>query len=241
MLKKISKKKLLLDFMTVVIIALITGGAAYLNDFYHAENVESSLKSTKQVTIKEFQQGIFFDGKGTQEALIFYPGAKVEATAYAPFLMKLAEQGVDCFLVEMPGNLAFLGVNKAAKIYQSYEYDKWYLGGHSLGGAMAANYTKKNGDEISGLLLLAAYSTQNISKINIPVVLLYGENDEVLNRDNMKKYQNNLPKEAFVYEIPGANHAYFGNYGEQKGDGKADISRGEQQQITIEIIKQYLR
>lgn len=240
-MKKISKKKLIFDFFTVVVIALFTGGAAYLNDYYHSENVEGSLKSTKQVTVKEVEQGLFFDGKGTEEALVFYPGAKVESVSYAPLLFQLAEQGVDCFLVEMPGNLAFLGANKAKKIYAAYDYEKWYMGGHSLGGAMAANYTKKHEEEISGLLLLAAYSTKDLSPNDMPVLLLYGEKDEVLNREHLKEYEKNLPKETITYEIPGGNHAGFGNYGEQKGDGKADISPEEQQNITIKKINQYLR
>lgn len=59
---------------------------------------------------------VFLDGSGTEHALIFYPGAKVEYTAYVPMFYTLAQQGVDCFVVKMPGNLAAFGMNKAEEI-----------------------------------------------------------------------------------------------------------------------------
>ena len=83
---------------------------------------------------------VFLDGSGTNHALIFYPGAKVEYTAYVPLFYELAAQGLDCFVVKMPGNMAILGMNKAEDIMAEYDYESWYLSGHSLGGAMAANF-----------------------------------------------------------------------------------------------------
>lgn len=42
--------------------------------------------------------------------LIFYPGGKVQYEAYAPLLYHLAENGIFCVLLHMPGNLAVLSV-----------------------------------------------------------------------------------------------------------------------------------
>lgn len=235
-LKKISKKKLIFDIVTVVVIALFTGAAAYINDYYHAKDVDSYLQSTGQVKVKEIKEGYFFDGKGTEDALIFYPGAKVEYSAYAPLMNQLASEGIDCFLVKMPGNLAIFGSNKAEKIQEKYEYKQWYMAGHSLGGAMAANYTAKHEKQLSGLVLLAAYSTKDISDADFPVVALYGENDKVLNRETFEKDKTNLPKDSVIHEIPGGNHALFGSYGAQDGDGKATISGKEQQKETVDVI-----
>ncbi len=94
--------------------------------------------------------------------MVFYPGAKVEYTAYLPLMYRLAEQGMDCFLIKMPCNLAFLGQNKAGNVVGSYKYERWYLSGHSLGGAMAASYVSKHLEQLEGLVLLAAYPTQEL-------------------------------------------------------------------------------
>lgn len=235
-MRKINKKKLIIGLVTVVVISLVTGMAVYLNTYYHSENVASALTSTEDVDVSEIEEGYFFDGSGTEKALVFYPGGKVEACAYAPMMQQIAAEGIDCFLVEMPANLAVFGVNKAEKISEKYAYDTWYMAGHSLGGAMAAKYTKSHPKDVSGLVLLGAYSTEDISKSGIPVLVMYGENDQVMNRENYEKYKENLPPDATIIEIPGGNHGQFGNYGEQKGDGEATISAAEQQAAVAEQI-----
>ena len=235
-MKKISKKKLVLDIITVVVIAAITGAAVYMNDYYRSTDVESALASSDEVKVQEIKEGYFFDGRGEDEALIFYPGGKVEFTAYAPMLKDLAEQGIDCFLVEMPANLAVFGQNKADHILEDYEYTHWYMAGHSLGGAMAASYTAEHLQDISGLVLLGAYATKDISQGDFPVLVLYGSEDKIMNRGNFEKYRSNLPKDAIVLELEGANHSNFGNYGHQEGDGKAAISAKEQQKLVIDNI-----
>ncbi len=103
-------------------------------------------------------------------------------------------------------------------------------------GAMAAKYAKSHPEDVSGLILLGAYSTEDISKSSLPVLVMYDENDQVMNRDNYEKYKENLPSDTTIVEIPGGNHGHFGNYGEQKGDGKATISAAEQQAAVVEQI-----
>lgn len=50
----------------------------------------------------------------------------MEYTAYLPLMYGLAEQGMDCFLIKMPCNLAFLGQNKVGNVMGSYKYERWY-------------------------------------------------------------------------------------------------------------------
>jgi len=92
-------------------------------------------------------------------ALIFYPGAKVEAVSYLPLLEKIrSSAGITCILVKMPLNLAFLNENAADSVIGQYpDIKTWYIGGHSLEGAMASSYASKNQDRVSGLILLGAY------------------------------------------------------------------------------------
>ena len=138
----------------VVLFVLAAVCVWYVNDYYHAESyVDQYLKSSAAVNVIQEDDIIFLDGTGTENALIFYPGAKVEYTAYVPMFYALAAQGVDCFVVKMPCNLALLGMGKAADIMEEYSYENWYLSGHSLGGAMAANYVADKGAGFDGLVL----------------------------------------------------------------------------------------
>jgi hypothetical protein len=57
----------------------------------------------------------------------------------------------------------------------------------------------------------------------------------------METAKNNLPSGAEFNIIKGGNHAGFGNYGPQKGDGKRTISREEQWRITANLINDFIR
>ena len=235
-MKKIwNNKKIVLPLLAGVIL-LITA-LWYVNDYYHTdENVQEYLQKKDSVSVTEMSDGLYLDGPGDNAAMIFYPGAKVEYTAYLPLLSDLAEQGIDCFLIKMPCNLAFFGQNKAKKIMDSYEYDHWYLSGHSLGGAMAASYASGHLESLNALVLLAAYPTKSLKSDSFSVLSLYGSEDGVLNMEKMEEGKAYMPVDYAEVCIEGGNHAQFGNYGEQKGDHAADISREEQQAQTVEAI-----
>ena len=218
-------------------VLLITGVCIwYVNDYYHAEDyVDAYLQSSDTVTVTSKDNMVILDGAGTEHAMIFYPGAKVEYTAYVPLFYALAEQGIDCFLVKMPGNLAILGMGKAADIMEEYEYENWYLSGHSLGGAMAASYAADNGENLDGLVLLAAYSTAELPE-HLSVVSVYGSEDKVLNMESFEEGRGYMPENYTELCIEGGNHAWFAYYGEQEGDGTASITREEQQKQTVDAI-----
>lgn len=205
---------------------------------YHAEDVTAFLTSDASVTVQTVRGGVLFDGPGETDALVFYPGAQVEETAYAPLLRTLAAAGVDCFAVKMPLGYAFLGVNRAKKIMKAYDYAHWYLAGHSLGGAMAAYFAAAHQQEISGLVLLGAYSASDLSDAAFPVLYIYGSNDEVLTRKRLDKGLQKSAPDTRVVELDGGNHANFGAYGKQKGDGEATMPREEQIARTAEEILQ---
>ena len=233
-------KKLVLGLVFILLIVIIAGCAWYLSDYYHAAaEVSDYLQGSCDLTITKIDDGLFIDGSGTEDALIFYPGAKVEYTAYAPLMCLLAENGVDVFLIKMPCNLAILGVNKADDIIDEYNYAHWYIGGHSLGGAMAASYAAEHDDEdtkLTGLILLAAYPTKNLGISDLHVLTVYGSEDGVLNMTKIADGRELMPEDYTELVIEGGNHAQFGCYGEQSGDGAATISASEQRQQTVNAI-----
>ena len=228
------KKRVIIPVISFLFIVIVC--IWYVNDYYKEENVQEYLQTKDSVSVTEMPEGLYLDGPGNETALIFYPGAKVEYTAYLPLLSELADQGIDCFLIKMPCNLAFFGQNKAKKIMDSYEYDHWYLSGHSLGGAMAASYASGHLESLNGLVLLAAYPTKSLKSDSFSVLSLYGSEDGVLNMEKMEEGKAYMPVDYAEVCIEGGNHAQFGNYGEQKGDHAADISREEQQAQTVEAI-----
>lgn len=232
-------KKILIGFM-VFIMLLFGSFFLYVNDYYKADDeAYAYLNSDSSVNVVKVKDGYFFDGIGTKDAIIFYPGGKVAYEAYAPLLFQLSQQGFDCFLVKMPCNLAFLGKDKADEIIDQYTYDNWYIMGHSLGGAFSAVYTAENSDKIDGLCMLAAYPTSEIAS-SIKTMMVYGSNDCVVNQQKLEQGKAFLPKDYKEICILGGNHAMYGNYGEQKGDGNGDITWQEQQRQTVLAITSWI-
>lgn len=233
-------KKIVL--LTLIIVCILVGGFVwYVTDYYHVVDLESAMAETELVRIAKIDIGYWYDGPGEENALIFYPGAKVQEVAYAPILKMLAEQGVDCFLIHMPCNLAFLGVDRANSIIETYQYKHWFLAGHSLGGAMAACYASENNDKLDGLIFLAAYSTKNLTGTELDILSIYGSEDKVLNMEKLISSRRFMPDCFREYCIEGGNHAGFGDYGAQKGDGTASITVKNQQDMTVAKILEMIK
>ena len=220
-------------FVAVFIIAFLI----YASFYFHADQTAlDALRSDEIVKVSETEYGWFFDGPSEENVYIFYPGAKVEETAYAPLLHHLAENDMDVSLVKMPLRFAFLGINKAKPIIQNGGYDHYYVGGHSLGGAMAAVYAANHGERIDGVIHFASYSTKELDDSMIEIVI-YGTEDRIVNRKSIEEGRKIAPDQYYEYTIEGGNHAQFGNYGIQPGDGNASISASEQQSEAIRLIE----
>ena len=234
------KKRLWLFLPPAVLLLLLAVILIYFGVYYHASpEAEEALQGSGTVKVEKTAYGWWFDGPSETDALIFYPGAKVEETAYAPFLRCLAEKGVDVCLVRMPLRFAILGIGKADTVMAAHSYDHWYIGGHSLGGAMAAVYAASH-PEPEGVVLCAAYPTRPLDREDIEV-LIYGSEDRVVSRDRILEGRQYASERIYEWEIPGGNHAQFGNYGEQAGDGTASIPASVQQERAAEYILEALR
>ncbi len=208
----------------------------YCGRYYHAdERAEAALEPDGAVAVTQTGYGWLFDGPADDTALIFYPGAKVETEAYAPFLRLLAEQGMDVCLVDMPFHLAFFGIGRADDVMEEQNYEHWYIGGHSLGGAMAAVYAADNGSKLDGLILCAAYPTKELDD-DLTELVLYGSEDQVLHTEKVEEGRQYAPEDYTETVIEGGNHAQFGSYGVQKGDGEAVIPAEEQWEQAVQAI-----
>ena len=230
------RKKLRWIIPVAILALLICAFFLYTGIYYHADDVAyKAMMSDERVEVVRTGYGWLFDGPSEETALIFYPGAKVEAQAYAPMLRLLAEEGMDVCLVEMPFRLAFFGLNKAEAVMREHQYGRWFIGGHSLGGAMAASYAHNHGERLAGVILFAAYPTKALDN-HLTEVSIYGSEDGVLNMEKIAAGKAYAPDAFFECVIEGGNHAQFGNYGVQKGDGTAGISAQEQQRQAVQFI-----
>ena len=235
------KIKMALYIVLALIIIMACLSVWYVNDYSHADaSVNAYLNGTENVSVEKVENGLFLDGPGNDSALIFYPGAKIEYVSYLPLFMELANDGVDCFIVEMPANLAFLGADSADAIIGDgkFSYDEWYISGHSLGGVAASSYAINHKDKISGLILLASYPVDDLG--NMSVLSIYGSNDKTLNKETYDKSKELMDYNLTEYVIDGGNHAQFGSYGNQSGDGVATISPENQRIQTEREILEFI-
>jgi len=230
------KKKRCLITAAAVLLAVILGFFVYTAVYYHADEAAlSALRTDEDAAVTQTDYGYLFDGPGEDAALIFYPGGKVEAEAYAPLLHRLAAGGLDVCLVRMPLRLAVFGQNRADDVMAAYPYAHWYIGGHSLGGSVAALYAADNSEAVEGLVLCAAYPTKPLDDGLIEISLT-GSEDGVINRARQESGLVYAPANSSVFVIEGGNHAQFGSYGPQAGDGAAQIPPEQQWDEAAEEI-----
>lgn len=213
----------------------------YVSQYYKADEAAVRALNTdaEGVQVVRTDYGWLFDGPSEDSAFIFYPGAKVEETAYAPLLRGIASGTMDVCLVKMPFHLAFFDSGAAGRVMEQHSYQRWYIGGHSLGGAMASNYAADRPGAFEGVILFAAYPTKPLPG-DIKEILLVGSEDKVIRREKIAEGRQYAPEDYTEYTIEGGNHAQFGSYGPQKGDGEALITPEDQVEEAVGIIKDRL-
>ena len=241
--KAVKRTAIALCIILAILLVAFVGFLVYASDYYHAD--DSAIEAFSYGTMieqKKIDDGVLvFGDEGSKVGFVFYPGGKVEYTAYIPLMKAIASNGIFCVLIEMPFNLAVLDTDAADEVIGKYpKITEWYIGGHSLGGSMAASYAADNSDVINGLVLLGAYSTADLSSKGVKVLSVYGSEDGVMNRESYASYLGNLPSGFTERVISGANHAGFGMYGEQEGDGKSLLGEGEQITVTADKIAEMI-
>lgn len=203
------------------------------------ESINSSATENEQNWL------IFNPGEGDPtKGLILYPGGRVDYRAYAPQAEAIAEAGFKVVLLPMPLNLAFLGTNRADDVIAAFpDITTWAVGGHSLGGAMAAEYVKTPPSSVEGLIFWAAYPADNndLSGTDIEVLSIYASNDKVASLEEIQDSKTRLPEDTRYVEIEGGNHAGFGWYGPQNGDGVLEISKISQQDQIVAATVTFLQ
>lgn len=235
-MKKSTKKFLI--FSPIILIGItIIYFIFWTSSYYRATDETLAVFQSDSSVIVQNGKYITFTPKiTTNTGFIFYPGGKVSEDAYAPICRSIAKECYKVVIVPMPLKLAVFGKNRASGVQSSYpEIKNWAIGGHSLGGVMAANYAYTNPSSIKALILYASYpqNSNNMSTQHIKVLSTWGLKDGVADINKIKESKNLLPKDSIFQSIEGGNHGQFGNYGFQKGDNTPSISAKDQQQMAV--------
>ncbi len=219
--------KKVFKILGLVISVIVVVFFIYVNIYYKAD--EEALSYLKQSNVSTKNDYIEID-VDSEIGFIFYPGAKVEYSAYLPLMNTISKLNINVYIVDMPFNLSIFNQNAASAIMQAEdEIHTWYIGGHSLGGISASLFASEN-TEIEKLFLFASYN--NTSYPLSQTLTIYGSEDLLVDGDI--QYEKN------VVVIEGGNHAQFGNYGIQRKDGSAQIDASKQQERTQQLMKQFI-
>ena len=209
----------------------------------------SVLQSDQLITVTRNRENISFIPTGNKRVtgFIFYPGGMVDPKSYAPMARRLAENGFAVYIIKLPLGSAPLPGQEADVIdYTRQTMDanqsiqRWVLGGHSRGAAIASRFASYNNDLLSGLILIGTSHPKDdkfdLSDSGLPVMKIYATHDGLASVSEVEETSRFLPNDTIWVKIEGGNHSQFGYFGTLLGDGRAEISREEQQQMTISAI-----
>jgi dienelactone hydrolase len=243
-------RKSVRNALTIAGVLLFTGVILFivwgLTPLGPAPEALAALESNALVTVRAQGDFIVFTPAGNTPitGFIFYPGGHVDYRSYAPVAQRIAARGYLVALVKMPLSLAVFGVDRADGVIASYPGIRyWVIGGHSLGGSMAASYAKAHQVSIQGVAFWASYPPEgdDLSSTDLKGLSTYGSEDQVLDMENYRATLPLLPPGSIRQVIQGGNHAQFGDYGPQPGDGTATISAADQQAQAADLTARLLR
>ena len=224
---------LLAGGVAALLVALVVaGGAAYFAAGMGPEaDAVAAVEADPNVSVDRTPVGTAVrDGPVTASTvgLVYYPGGRVSHESYVPTaaeIVSASDRDVLVVVVDMPLNLAVLAPDRADRVRERYpEAGGWAVGGHSLGGAMACRHAAGNAEAYDALVLHAAYCDRDVSETGLDVLSVRGGADGVIDVERERASRSNLPADARVVELDGVNHAGFGAYGPQPGDGPASLS-----------------
>ncbi|MCU4719670.1 alpha/beta fold hydrolase [Halapricum hydrolyticum] len=215
-------------WILVVVLLAVAGFLLYFGTPFHGSDVSvQAVQEDDRIELERMNGDYLLRPANADSTtgLVFYPGARVHPDAYLSSLSPLVtEANVTVVVVKMPLNLAVFEQGAASRVIETHDVQQWYVGGHSLGGAMACRYAEKNPGRVSGVVLFGSYCDRSIAETDLRVLSVTGADDTVLDRQTYDRNRANLPADATVRELPGVNHTQFGSYTGQRGDRPSGTS-----------------
>lgn len=248
----LGRERLLVWMVGLLVVAASLGIGYVGTPFTASQEAVEATTADPDVDVSKMGEGYVLSPAGDDAdqghpaqgtALVFYPGARVHPNAYVPVLAPVVDRtGMAIFVPKPPLNLAVLDQNMAGSIIDDHEnIDRWFVGGHSLGGAMACRFAHKNPDRLEGLVLFGSYCDRSLEEETIRVLVVTGGADTVLNQETYRRNLENLPDDRTTeLTIEGMNHTQFGVYAGQSGDSPATISYEEAHEALREALNAFV-
>ncbi len=177
-------------------------------------------------------------GSGDGTGIVFIPGAKVDPYAYMATFRQVVADGTTVVITKPTLHLAFFDTRPLSTFEAHVPGVRtWAVGGHSLGGVRACQLAQ----DADGLLLLGSYCANDLSRTDVDVLSVSGSRDGLSTPAKVAAARDRLPSSAVTTEVQGANHADFGAYGDQPGDGTATISRADARAQISAAVEDWVR
>ncbi len=222
-----------------LVFAGITFVLIWASNGYSAESQATNY--VQEEVDRDSNTGLAFGTGEEVTGIVLYPGARVNYKAYSYLAHRLNEEGLFVYVPRMPLDLAIFNRNRAGDVMEKFPgVDRWYVAGHSLGGAMGAFYVANHPDSVEGMIFLASYPGNDLTDVGVSVLSIYGGLDGVSTPEDIKERDERLPDDAVYVEIEEGNHANFGWYGPQRGDLESPLTPQEQQDIVTEEIVRWI-
>jgi len=234
--RRLSKRRVVALVLLVVALVVAASAIWYFQPQQVLPEADAALRSSATVTVTQDGSGITFTPvRGATTGFVLYTGAKVPPKGYAVPARAIAEHGYLVVIPQLRLNFAVFDVDAALKVIAAHpEIKTWAVGGHSLGGAMSAQFVANHPNSVGGLVLWAAYSGTNISTKSVPTAVVYGTLDAGADKIASAESMALLPPNPMVTVIEGGNHANFGSYTGQPNDPPATITREQQQAQAVD-------
>lgn len=234
-----------LKLAAFLVVAVVAAGTVYFAiPQANLPEAAAALEATDAVDFRDVAGDLEFRPKTPTPpttGLVIYPGGKVDPRAYAPTGAAIAGAGFLVVVVPMPLHLAVLDIDAATRVIERHpEIRTWAVGGHSLGGSMAAEYAKRQAHAVDGLVLWASYSATDLSQQGQSALLVYGSLDGGAARMGSLDSTSKLPFDRTIVVIEGGNHEQMGWYTGQANDPPATITRVAQQAQVVQATVDFL-
>ena len=238
-----ARRRVALGVPALFVCVLVVGALAWSRPLTATPAALESMRSGNDVRVSDRltwyeMTPVGRDARGAvarpKTGLVFVPGARVDPRAYARVLRPLAEAGYLVAVLKEPLGIALTDARHPARVIAVHpEIAHWVVGGHSLGGVAAAAFaqdqTEGDGRPVAGLVLYASYPAQKVDRPDLAVTSISADLDGLTTPADVERSKDDLPPSTSYVVVPGAVHSYFGDYGEQTGDGTPTADRAAAQ------------
>jgi len=239
--RPVSVLRLVARAVAAVLVVAVLAAAVWLRP-YAAEPVAvaaAAASSTVDVVDGPTRWELRPRGRQADVGVAFLPGAFVDPRAYLALLRPLAERGYLVVVVKPPLGVALLA--SVGPVLDAHpEVARWAVGGHSLGGVAAAGAAVAAGQRVGGVFFWASYPAEDLSGAPLAAASISGDRDGLSTPADIAASRVRLPPGTAFVVVPGAVHAFFGDYGPQAGDGTPATTRGQAQQQIVEATERFV-